>query len=153
MFRREEERIRGALGARALRIEHTGSTGIPGRAAKPVIDLVLAVNDSGDEAAYLPDLQRAGYTLRIREPGWNQHRMFKGPYTDVNLHVFRPDVRKSIACSPSGIGCGQTSPIAISRRVLSKNSPGRQWKHVQNYADAKSGVIGEIMARALQKMS
>jgi GrpB-like predicted nucleotidyltransferase (UPF0157 family) len=64
-----------------LRIEHAGSTAVPGLAAKPVIDIILVVIDA-------PDLEAAGYRLHIREPNWYQHRMFKGPDTDVNLHVF-----------------------------------------------------------------
>ncbi len=81
LFRREAGRIRDSLGKRAVRIEHTGSTSVPGLAAKPIIDMVLAVRDSADEDGYLPALERAGYLLRIREPAWYEHRMFKGPDT------------------------------------------------------------------------
>jgi len=33
-------------------------------------------------------LQAAGYALRIREPEWFEHRLFKGPDTDISPHVF-----------------------------------------------------------------
>ena len=69
-------------------LEHTGSTSVPGLAAKPIIDITLAVPDSSDEDAYAPALEAAGYVLRIREPDWHEHRVFKGPDTNVNLHVF-----------------------------------------------------------------
>jgi GrpB-like predicted nucleotidyltransferase (UPF0157 family) len=49
---------------------------------------VLVVADSAQEDTYLPALESAGFVLRIREPGWYEHRMFKGPDTDINLHVF-----------------------------------------------------------------
>src|SRR6188508_1334122 len=88
LFDREAKRIRGALGDRALLLEHAGSTSVPGLAAKPIIDIVLAVSDSSDEDTYLPDLEAAGYVLRIREPEWYEHRVFKGPDTNINLHVF-----------------------------------------------------------------
>src|SRR5580693_6800668 len=52
LFAREAERIRSVLGSLALRIEHAGSTSVPGLAAKPIIDLVLVVADSADEDAY-----------------------------------------------------------------------------------------------------
>ena len=67
LFEREAERIRGALGDGALSIEHAGSTSVPGLAAKPIVDIVLAVADSSDEAGYVPALENAGYVLRIRE--------------------------------------------------------------------------------------
>src|SRR5687767_7774033 len=87
LYEREAERVRGALGERALRIEHTGSTSVPDLAAKPIIDMLLVVADSADEDSYLPSLERAGYTLRVREPDWHEHRMFRGSDPAVNLHV------------------------------------------------------------------
>ena len=90
LYAREEARIRSALGGAVVRLEHVGSTSVPGLAAKPVIDILLVVPDSSDEPAYVPDLEAAGYVLRIREPGWFEHRMFRGPDTSVNLHVFSP---------------------------------------------------------------
>ena len=69
----------GRLGTRVRRLEHAGSTSVPGLAAKPIIDIVLAVPDSADEPAYVPDLEAAGYVLHIREPDWFEHRVFKGP--------------------------------------------------------------------------
>ena len=87
LFRREAVRIRTALGDRALRVEHTGSTSVPLLVAKPIIDILLVVADSTDEAAYAPGLESAGYSLRFREPDWYEHRLFRGPDTDINLHV------------------------------------------------------------------
>src|SRR5438132_1215336 len=82
------ERIRSALGDRVVRLEHGGSTSVPGLPAKPIVDIVLEVPDSSDEPAYVPELEAAGYVLRIRERVWFEHRLFKGPDTNINLHVF-----------------------------------------------------------------
>jgi GrpB-like predicted nucleotidyltransferase (UPF0157 family) len=68
VFQRETDRIRTLLGCRALQIEHIGSTSVPGLAANPIIDILLVVADSSDEPAYVPILERASYSLRIREP-------------------------------------------------------------------------------------
>src|SRR6266516_2631578 len=87
-YAREEKKIRKALGRRALQVEHTGSTSVPGLAAKPIIDIVLVVEDATDEAGYVPDLESEGYDLRAREPAWYEHRMLKGRDPAVNLHVF-----------------------------------------------------------------
>lgn len=148
IFRRESDRIKGALGSRALRIEHTGSTSVPGLAAKPVVDMLLVVADSADEDSYVPDLEGIGYVLRIREPGWHQHRMFKGNGPETNLHVFSS-------------GCPEISHILLFRDWLRSNAADRdlyartkaelsekEWKYFQNYADAKSTVIEEILERA-----
>ena len=87
-FARQARRIKSALGERALRIEHVGSTSVPGLAAKPIIDILLVVADSADEPSYVPALEAAGFVLRIREPEWHEHRLFKGPEINLNLHVF-----------------------------------------------------------------
>jgi GrpB-like predicted nucleotidyltransferase (UPF0157 family) len=136
------------LGSRALRIEHAGSTSVPGLAAKPVIDIVLAVADSADESAYAPALESAGYVLRIREPDWFEHRMFKGLDPETNLHVFSE-------------GCSEIDRTLLFRDWLRLHPADRdlyertkralaaqEWEHIQNYADAKTAVIGEIIARA-----
>src|SRR5215472_6685835 len=70
LFRREAERVRATLGERVRQLEHVGSTAVPGLAAKPIIDIVLAVADSADEQAYGPALERAGYAFGHREPDW-----------------------------------------------------------------------------------
>src|SRR5262249_61995494 len=99
VFAREEARMRRALGDRALLVEHVGSTSVPGLLAKPIIDIVLCVEDSAAEATYVPALEAEGYALRIREPGWHEHRMLKGGEPDVNLHVFTlgsPEVDRTL---------------------------------------------------------
>ena len=82
----EKARIEAAVGSVARRIEHVGSTAVPGLAAKPVIDVMLSVDDPEDESSYLPAMERAGYVLRVREPG---HRMFRTSEGDVHVHVWK----------------------------------------------------------------
>jgi len=148
LFRQEADRICAALGQLALRLEHTGSTSVPGIAAKSIIDMTLVVADSSDEAAYLPALEGAGYTLRIREPEWHEHRMLKGPDADVNLHVFSD-------------GCPEIDRILLFRDWLRTHPADRdlyartklslaqqQWARVDDYANAKTAVIEEILGRA-----
>jgi GrpB-like predicted nucleotidyltransferase (UPF0157 family) len=99
LYAREEERIRASLGPRAVQVEHVGSTSIPGLAAKPVIDIVLTVIDSSDEAGYLPDLEAAGYVLQFREPDWYEHRFLRDRDPDVQVHVFTvgsPEVERML---------------------------------------------------------
>ncbi|MBV9295150.1 MAG: GrpB family protein [Acidobacteriaceae bacterium] len=147
-FRYEAERVRATVGGRALRVEHVGSTSVPGLMAKPIIDMILVVSDSAEEAAYVPMLEKAGYQLRVREPAWFEHRMFKGGHGDVNLHVF-------------SLSCPEIDRMVMFRDWLRTNEADRQlyartkrslaqqvWKHTQNYADAKTTVINQILSRA-----
>jgi GrpB-like predicted nucleotidyltransferase (UPF0157 family) len=153
LFEREAERIRAVLGDRVRLLEHTGSTSVPGLAAKPIIDITLAVPDSADEEAYVPALEAAGYVLRIREPNWYAHRVFKGPDTNVNLHVFSD-------------GCPEIDRMVRFRDWLRDNDAdrelyerkkrelaSREWTYVQDYADAKTAVVEDIIARALRETS
>ena len=148
LFAREEARIRSILGERVVRIDHTGSTSVPGLAAKPVIDITMVVPDSSDEPAYVPDLEAAGYRLIIREPEWFEHRVFKGPDTNINLHVFSP-------------GCQEIDRMVGFRDWLRTHDDDRDlyertkrelasqtWAYVQNYADAKTEVVEAIVSRA-----
>ena len=147
-FEREAERIRRALGGRALRIEHTGSTSVPALPAKPIIDILLVVADAAQEAEYVPALEGAGYQLRIREPEWNEHRMFKDPGGAVHLHVFPagcPEIDRVLMFRNwLRTHAGDRELYARSKRALAQ----QVWKYMQDYADAKTAVIEEIIARA-----
>ena len=87
-FAGEARRIEAALRDQALAIEHIGSTSVPGLAAKPIIDILLVVPDSAEEGSYLPAMEAAGYVLRVREPDWYEHRMFRTPDASVQVHVY-----------------------------------------------------------------
>lgn len=88
IFKAHAMMIGQALGETALRIEHIGSTSVPGLAAKPIVDILLVVPDLADERAYLANMEAAGYVLRVREPEFHEHRMFRTTALDVHIHVF-----------------------------------------------------------------
>ncbi len=149
MFARLQSQIRGCLGATALIVEHAGSTSVPGLSAKPIIDVVLAVPDSSDEAAYVPKLERAGYKFVLREPDWFEHRLMNSPEIEGNIHVFTN-------------GCEEIDRMLAFRDWLRTNEEDRRlyertkqelalrsWTSVQSYADAKSDVVRNSLARAL----
>jgi GrpB-like predicted nucleotidyltransferase (UPF0157 family) len=152
LFEREAARIRTVL-AEALQIEHVGSTSVPGLPAKPILDIVLVVTDSADEAAYLPALESTGYRLHIRESEWYEHRMFKGPDTDINLHTFSagcPEVDRMLMFRDwLRVNPGDRQLYARTKSALAQ----KEWTFVQHYADAKSAVIDDIMTRARRHMS
>ena len=142
-------RIRTALGDRAIRVEHVGSTSVPGLPAKPIIDIALEVPDSTDEPAYVGDLEAAGYALRIREPEWFEHRFLRTEDGGAHVHVFSAN-------------CPETDRMVRFRDWLRTNEAdrelylatkrdlaGRDWKYMQQYADAKTEVVTQIMSRAM----
>ena len=148
IFAQLAQEIQQVLGNTIYRLEHVGSTSVPGLAAKPIIDMVLAVLSSADEAAYVPQLESLGYGLRIREPDWYEHRVLKLKKPQVNLHVFSSgceEIDRMIAfrdwlrSHPNDKHLYETT-----KRTLSQQT----WKYIQNYADAKSAVVQEIMGRA-----
>jgi len=109
---------------------------------------VLAVPDSADEAAYVPALAAAGYKLQNREPDWFEHRLLKGPDADINLHVF-------------SAGASEIDRMVLFRDWLRDHDSDRDaylavkrdlarrtWRHVQHYADAKTAIVEQIIARA-----
>ena len=147
-FRREAARIHAALGGRELRIEHIGSTSVPGLAAKPVVDILLVLDDPDDEASYLPALEATGYVLRVREPDLDRHRMLRTPRKDVHVHVYPPDsgeidryllFRDRLRTSSAD----RELYAAIKRRLAEQD-----WPTMNHYAEAKTEVIEAIIVRA-----
>jgi GrpB-like predicted nucleotidyltransferase (UPF0157 family) len=149
LFEREATRIRSILGDQVRRLEHVGSTSVPGLVAKPIIDLMLALADSSDEAAYVAPMEAVGYVLRIREPEWFEHRLFRGPDTAVNVHVFTdgsPEIARMLAFRD------WLRSHDDERRLYEQTKrelAARDWKYVQHYADAKSEVVEAIIGRAI----
>lgn len=148
-YEREAARIRSILGDRVRLLEHAGSTSVPGLVAKPIIDMILAVADSADEPAYVPPMEAAGYVLRIREPDWFEHRLFKGPDTNINLHVFSdgsPEIERMLAFRDR---LRKNDDERLRYEDAKRELAAREWTYVQHYADAKREVVEGIIERAL----
>ncbi len=148
LFSQLATRIVAALADRALLLEHVGSTSVPGLCAKPIIDILLAVKSSADECSYVPALEAQGFALRIREPDWFDHRLLKSADIAGNLHVF-------------SAGCPEIDRMLAFRDRLRMNEHDRRqyeetkvalaartWAQIQDYADAKSEVVREILSRS-----
>ncbi|UYM06100.1 GrpB family protein [Solicola gregarius] len=152
LYDEEERHVRETLGDRVVLIEHTGSTSVPGLAAKPIIDMLLVVADPADEAAYVPDLERAGYVLTVREADWYEHRLFKRP-TGIALHLHvhppsSPEIRRNLAFRDH-LRTNDADRALYER--TKQELATRQWRYMQDYADAKGDVIEQIIARALRR--
>nr|WP_227004161.1 GrpB family protein [Salicibibacter halophilus] len=148
LFEREADRVRSVLGNRVLQLEHIGSTSVLDLCAKPIIDILLVVADAADETTYASDLEKAGYTLRIREPEWFEHRLFKGPDADINLHVFSEDASEIKRMLRFRDWLRTHASDRDKYASVKRNLAQREWRHVQHYADAKDLAVQEIMERA-----
>ena len=145
-YGREAGRLWEALGDRVHSVDHIGSTAVPGLAAKDVVDVCIVVDDPDDEAAYRTDVEALGYELRVTEPG---HRAFRTHARDVNVHVYGP-------------GSDEPAKYLLLRDHLRRSAEDRrayedlkrrlaaeqEWDDVNYYAEAKGGLIAEMLERA-----
>ena len=140
-----QQRITDALTTGKIGIQHIGSTSVPGLAAKPIIDIVVTVDDITAEEDYLDALLDAGYELRVREP---RHRLVRTPARDVHVHLFEHDdpavdeyllLRDHLRSDAKDRALYENT----KRTLLSK-----RWDDMNDYADAKTDVIMAIKARA-----
>lgn len=145
-FERHRRVIAGALGATALRIEHIGSTSVPGLAAKPIVDILVVVKDSAGEPTYRPQLEAAGYVLRVREPEWNEHRMLRTPEKDIHVHVYSagcPEIYRNLGFRDHL----RTHALDRQRYEHTKRALAQlDWPDMNAYAAAKTEVIESILS-------
>jgi GrpB-like predicted nucleotidyltransferase (UPF0157 family) len=144
-FEQVHAALQEALGPAARRVEHFGSTAVPGLGAKGIIDVLVTVDDADDEENYGPRLERAGFALRLRQPG---HRMYRTPDQDVHIHVFSDG--------------GEAARIRLLFRDWLRHDEGdrrlyedtkrelarRDWAATNDYSQAKDAVVAAILGRA-----
>lgn len=89
-FRSLARSLRAALGPVALRLDHIGSTSVPGLAAKPVIDLQISVATLDPSAPFRLPLERLGWHFRADNDDLTK-RYFREPSGSrrTHLHVRR----------------------------------------------------------------
>ena len=141
LFELHRRRLLDALGPVARRLEHIGSTAVPGLAAKPIVDIMVTVDDPEEEIAFLVALEQAGYLLRVREAG---HRMFRTPERDVHVHIWRAgseDERRHLIFRDHL----RSSPADCEAYAELKRSLARRWSDVNYYAQAKGPFIRQLV--------
>jgi GrpB-like predicted nucleotidyltransferase (UPF0157 family) len=138
--------IAAAIGAAALRIEHIGSTSVPGLAAKPIIDILVVVEDSADESAYLTQLEAAGYVVRVREPHCYEHRMFRTRELDVHLHIYSAGCKEIERCLTFRHRLRNSLEDRVRYENTKRALAANEWPDMNAYAEAKTAVIESIIA-------
>ncbi len=127
-FEEESHRIRGALGAAALRIDHVGSTSVPGLAAKPIVDIQVSLATLEPRDDYVPALERLGYrhTLDPIRPD----REYFSRDVDARAPVPDPRLRRGFGVGDRGTlrsatGCASTRTTRRRTRSSNADSPPR----------------------------
>ena len=145
IFADHRDRLSAALGTAAVDVEHIGSTSVPGLAAKPIIDIVVTVDDITAEEDYFDALQGTGYTLRVREPG---HRLVRTPARDVHVHIYQSGAQAVVDYlllrDRLRGDAGDRALYAQTKRGLIAQG----FDDMNAYSDAKTEVIAGILARA-----
>jgi GrpB-like predicted nucleotidyltransferase (UPF0157 family) len=143
-FAVERDRIAAALAGIPHRVEHVGSTSVPGLPAKPIVDVQVSVPEVDDDG-WLAPLEAAGYVLRVREPG---HAMVRTPERDVHVHVCsagsRWERRHLVFRNWLRTSDADRDRYAAVKRSLAE----RAWPTMQHYTEAKGDVIRDILGRA-----
>jgi GrpB-like predicted nucleotidyltransferase (UPF0157 family) len=154
-FEAEAARLRAALGAVALRIDHHGSTAVPGLAAKPVIDIQISVAALQPMSAYLAPLVSAGYThVPHADDSFCPffHRPVRWPHT-YHVHVVErggAEERRTLAFRDYLRG---DAAVAQEYEKLKRSiaalveTADHDWQ--EQYASAKTAFVERIVARAL----
>lgn len=153
-FERERAELQDALGARALRIEHHGSTAVPGMAAKPVIDIQISVAVLHPLDAYAPSLAALGYTHRPHPDDAFApffHRPAEWPHTH-HVHVVEAgsgEERRTLAFRDYL----RAHPAAARdyealKRTLALRHGGRDAREREAYAIGKSEFIARLLDAA-----
>lgn len=151
-FRAEADRIRSALGECCVAVHHIGSTAIPGISAKPILDLLLEVDDLLQLDARTPALTAIGYEA-------------KGEFGIPGRRYFRKD-------SPTGIRTHQIHSFEVGSAGSDRHLAFRDYMRahpavaqsygvlklrlaachpddIEAYMDGKDGFVQEHEAKAL----
>lgn len=151
-FNRARRAILSAIGGYICRIEHVGSTAVPGLAAKPVIDILIGVAHLTDAPAFLPLLTPLGYTYipqheAIFPERRYLHRIVRGRHTH-HLHIVEPvcDFYRNHLLFRDYL---RSHPEAVAQYSALKYQLAEKYHFDREaYTDAKSGFIQDILQRA-----
>jgi putative glutamine amidotransferase len=154
LFEEEAARLREALGPVAVRIEHVGSTAVPGLAAKPVIDIQISVEEMVPRERFVAPLETLGYEF-VADPTDAEHEYFKKDVGGVRIYqihvcpVASEWERRHLAFRDHLRAHPEDSArYAELKRLLADRHPN----DVMAYVDAKTPFIRELEGRAQDEL-
>lgn len=153
IFAEERERISKALGSKALRIEHIGSTSVQGLGAKPIIDILLGVNSPENLEAIIPLMEQLGYSYRDNF----EHIMPYRRYFSIvsKFHVHSVDVtskffRRHIMFRDY---LRTHDDVRDAYYKVKKELSQKEWGVSNDYAYAKTEFVQSIEKKSLEFIS
>lgn len=156
-FEAEAVRLRGALGLLALRIDHHGSTSIPGLGAKPIIDIQVSVEALQPLRAYGAPLEAIGYVhVPHADDAFSPffHRPVDWPHTH-HVHVVERgglEERRTLAFRDYlRENHGDAREYERLKKNLAAQSLASDPESREAYARAKADFIERVVGLALTK--
>ena len=154
-YQREWTRLRDSLGEIAVRIDHVGSTSIPGIGAKPVIDIQISVEALHPMDPYRERLARVGYRHQPF-PDDNSYPFFHKPHSwphshHVHVCVAHGDMeqRHLAFCAYLRDHKDAAADYEQLKRSLARIHSAATMESRNAYSDAKSTFIRDIVTHAL----
>ena len=155
-FHQEAKRIRARFLERALRIDHVGSTSVPGLAAKPVIDIQVSVSSLEPRGAFTQEMAALGYEhvdlgefdrvypFFARPAQWpsthHVHLCAAGSEQERNHLAFRDFLRRHDATA--------AEYLRLKQRLAAVH-PGDTLASRETYSLAKTEFVHGVLAMAL----
>lgn len=155
-FSEEAGRLRHVSGALALRIDHVGSTSIPGIAAKPVIDVQITVASLQPLGEWAERLARIGYVHHASPDDWEYpffHRPATWPHT---YHVHLCEVESTVGRVTLALRDYLRDRPELrdayerEKRRLAVVHVGSTAEQRESYANGKSPFLSPLIEQALR---
>lgn len=148
LFDAEVERIMQACGVRPLKLEHVGSTAVPGLCAKPVLDILGGRPAETAARDYILPLLEAGYAYRGEQGVPGREFFRRGQPRAYHLHLVAQDgalwrrylaFRDYLRTHPT-----IAHQYADLKRVLAARFP----RDREAYIDGKGQFVLDVLRRA-----
>jgi putative glutamine amidotransferase len=149
-FETESTRIGEALGDQVVRLEHVGSTSVPGLGAKPVVDIQVSVRTMVPRATYVEPLVRLGYRWAL-DPWTDEHEFFSRDVDGqraFHLHVCEQGSEWEVRHLAFRDWLRNHPEDAAAYERLKRDLAERHPRDTYTYNDAKTAFIQELEARA-----
>ena len=151
IFERERALVAPILGANARQIEHMGSTSIPGLRAKPIIDVIVLVDDLEAARSAIPALEATGYSFWADNPDKTKLFLVKGlppaPRRTHHLHIYEnaDEVKRHLVFRDR---LRAEPELRDAYLALKTDLASRFRNDREAYTDHKAGFINDVVRSA-----